>query len=202
MRADPTDIAASAFAGMPERVGCGRGVIATERNGLGIVRIAARRGQAAKAAELLRMQFGVEAANRPRSARMGEVAVAGIGPNTWIATREDAGNAFAESLRPLLGHCASMTDQSDAYVILRLAGPKVRDTLAKLIPIDFHPRSFQVSDVAQTVCGYMTVMLWRLRDTAEGDPAFDVWAARSLAVSLHHALAQGAAEFGFERYTA
>jgi sarcosine oxidase subunit gamma len=194
----------SVFAGLPTAVGSGRGVIVTERGGLGIARIAARRAQSAKVPELLRAQFGIDLPRGSRRASLGDVGIAGIGPETWLATRDDAGNAgnaFAESLRSLLGECASVTDQSDAYVILRLTGPKVRETLAKLLPIDIHPRSFQVSDVAQTVCGYMNVTVWRLEDTAQGDPTFEVWVGRSLAVSLHQAISHAAAEFGFVRET-
>lgn len=199
MSADPTGIETSAFAGLPTAVGGGRGVIATERDGLGIARIAARGGQAARVSELLRTQLGVEPPNGPRRASHGDFGIAGIGPGAWLATREGAGNAFAESVRSLLGDCASVADQSDACVILRLTGPNVRETLAKLIPLDIHPRSFKVSDVTQTVCGYMNVMLWRLEDSAQRDPVFEVWVGRSLAVSLHRAISHSAAEFGFVR---
>lgn len=199
MRADMTDITTSAFAALPTAVGNGRGVIAAERDGLGIARVAARTGQAAKVLELFRAQFGVGPPIASRCASGGDVRIAAVAPQTWLATRDDAGNAFAESLRSLLGDCASVSDQSDAYAILRLAGPKVRATLAKLVPIDIHPRSFQVSAVAQTICGYVNVILWRLEDTAQGDPAFEIWAGRSLAVSLHQAISHSAAEFGFMR---
>ncbi len=199
MGVDPIDIETSAFAGLPASLGHGRGVIAAERDGLGIARVAARRGQAKAVADLLRAQFGVEPPGAPRSSRAADVRIAGIGPETWFVTRERGGNAFADSVRSLLGGCASIADQSDAYVILRLAGPKVRETLAKVIPIDIHGRVFRVNDVAQTVCGYISVMLWRLEDTASGNPTFEIWAGRSFAVSLHRAISHGAAEFGFMR---
>ncbi|HVS75898.1 MAG TPA: sarcosine oxidase subunit gamma family protein [Steroidobacteraceae bacterium] len=199
MSADPTGIESGCFAGLPTAVGHGRGVIAAERDGLGIARLAARTARAARLAELFRGNFGIEPPHGPRRASLGEVAIAGIGPQTWLATCESAGNAFASSLRTLLGHCASVADQSDAYVILRLTGPKVRETLAKLVPIDIHPRSFHSGDVAQTVCGYVSVTLWRLEDTAGDEPAFEIWTGRSLAVSLHHAISHAAAEFGFVR---
>jgi sarcosine oxidase subunit gamma len=187
----------SAFTVLPTAVGSG--VIATERDGLGIARIAVRQGQSARLAQLFRASFGLEPPNGPRRAGDGEVGIAGVAPGTWLATRDGAGNAFAASLRQLLGDCASVSDQSDACVILRVTGPKVRDMLAKLIPIDVHPRSFRVSDVAQTLCGYVNVTLWRLEDTAEHDPVFEIWVARSLAASLHQAICHGAAEFGFVR---
>jgi len=199
MRADPSDSATSAFAGLPAAAGRGRGVIASEREGLGIARIAARRAQAPGLTELFEFHFGLEPPNAPRRAGRGDVAIAGIGPDTWIATRENAGHDFAQSLQSLLGHSASVVDQSDAYVMLRLAGPRVREAMAKLVPIDVHERSFRVGDVAQTVCGYINLMLWRLEDTAQSDPAFELWAARSLAVSLYQAICHSAAEFGFVR---
>ena len=202
MRADPTDITNCAFAGLPTAAGSGRGVIATERDGLGIARIVARGAHTASVAERVRTHFGLEPTNAPRRAYRANVAVAGIGPGTWLAIHDHAGNAFAESLRSLLGEVASVSDQSDAYAILRLTGPKVRETLAKLIPIDIHPRSFQVNDVAQTVCGYMNVIVWRVEDTVESDPAFEIWAGRSLARSLYQAISHGAAEFGFVRQSA
>jgi methylglutamate dehydrogenase subunit D len=201
MHADSTVIETSSFAGLPTAVGSGGGVLAAEHCGLGIARIVARRGQGASLAALFRGRFGVEPPNGPRRASHGEVAIAGVGPQTWLATRDGAGNGFADSLRPLLGDCAAVADQSDAYAILRLTGPRVRAALAKLIPIDIHPRSFHVNSVAQTLCGYVNVTLWRLEDAAQGDPVFEIWVGRSLAVSLHQAISHGAAEFGFVRQT-
>jgi methylglutamate dehydrogenase subunit D len=199
MHADPTVIETSPFAGLPAAVGSGSGVLATERDGLGIARIVARRGQDARLAELLRVSFGVEPPSGPRRASRGDVGIAGIGPQTWLATRDGAGNDFAESLRRLLADCASVSDQSDAHAILRLTGRRVRDALAKLTPLDIHPRRFQVNDVAQTICGYVNVMLLRLDDSAQSDPVFEIWVGRSFAISLHQAISHGAAEFGFVR---
>ncbi|MGH8319049.1 MAG: sarcosine oxidase subunit gamma [Steroidobacteraceae bacterium] len=199
MGADQMHIETSAFAGLPTAAGRGHGIIATERDALGIVRITARRAQMPNLAEILRANFGVDPPNALRRVSLGDVGIAAIAPHTWLATRENAGNAFAQSLQSLLGHCASVADQSDAYVILGLVGSRVREMLAKLVPIDIHPRQFQVNDLAQTICGYIGVILWRLEDSAEGDPVFELWAARSLAVSLHQAISNAAAEFGFVR---
>lgn len=184
MRADPTS-----------------GVIATERGGLGIARIEPGKGRTAEVTELLRASFGIAPANAPRCVSRGDVAIGGIAPNAWIAVHANGGNSFAESLQTLLGERAAVADQSDAHVILRLTGPKVRETLAKLVPIDVHPRSFQVDDIAQTVCGYMGVTLWRLEDSMHGEPTFEIWVGRSLAASLREAVRHSAAEFGCVRQT-
>jgi methylglutamate dehydrogenase subunit D len=200
MHADSTVIETSSFAGLPTAAGSGGGVLATERDGLGIARIVARKGQGVRLAELLRASFGVELPHGPTRVSHGDVGIAGIAPQTWLATRDGAGNGFAQSLRQSLVDCASVSDQSDAHAILRLTGPSVRAALAKLTPIDIHPRSFPVNSVAQTLCGYVNVTLWRLEDS-QGDPVFEIWAGRSLAVSLHQAISHGAVEFGFVRQT-
>jgi len=177
------------------------GVIATEREGLGIACIEPGRGRTAEVAEILRTNFGIAPPNAPRCVSRGDVTIGGIAPNAWIAVHTSAGNSFAESLRPLLGDRAAVADQSDAYSILRLTGPKVRETLAKLVPIDVHPRNFQVNDVAQTVCGYMSVTLWRLEDSMRGEPTFEIWVGRSLAGSLQEVIRHSAAGLGFVRQT-
>jgi heterotetrameric sarcosine oxidase gamma subunit len=177
------------------------GVIVTERDALGIARIEPGKDRAAEVAELLRANFGVAPPNAPRCVSRGDVTIGGIAPNTWMAVHANAGNAFAESLQPLLGDRAAVADQSDAYVILQLTGPKVRETLAKLVPIDVHPRSFQVNDLAQTVCGYMSVTLWRLEDSMQGEPTFEIWVGRSLAASLRQAIRHSAAGSGFAGQT-
>lgn len=199
MHVQPTGTTTSAFEGLPTAVGSGRGVIAGEIEGRAIARIAARRGQAARVSELIGRHFDLELPNAPRRASRGDFGIAGVSPGAWLATCDNAGNEFVQSLQSLLGDCASVADQSDAYGILRLSGPRVRATLAKLIPIDTHSRGFRVSEVAQTVCGYVNVILWRLNDTAQNEPAFEIWVGRSLAVSLHQAIAHCAAEFGFIR---
>jgi heterotetrameric sarcosine oxidase gamma subunit len=184
MRADPTS-----------------GVIVTERDGLGIARIEPGRGRTAEVLALLHAKLGIALPDGPRSVSHGDVTIGGISPNTWIAVHESAGNAFAESLEPLLSDRAAVADQSDAYVIFRLTGPRTRATLAKLVPIDVHPRNFRVNDIAQTVCGYIGVTLWRLEDGMQGEPTFEIWAGRSLAASLEQSIRHGAAEFGFVRRT-
>lgn len=202
MNAIPTGHAASAFAGLPTISGQGRGVIAVERDGLAIAQVAARRGQAARVMELLQAQFGIEPPDTSRCVRLGAVAIAGIGPQAWLVTGERCGDAFAANLHASLERCASVVDQSDAHAILGLSGPKVCDTLAKLVPVDIHARRFRVGDVAQTVCGHVNVMLWRHEDSRQGDRRFEIWVPRSLAASVYHAICRGAAEFGLVRQAA
>ena len=91
---------------------------------------------------------------------------------------------------------ASVSDQSSGYAILRLSGPMVRDTLAKILPIDLHERAFEPDRVASTTASHVGATLWRLADAVDGSPVFEIAVFRSLVGSFWHNLASSAAEFG------
>lgn len=175
--------------------GAGRGVVALDRDGLGLATVCVRQGRNAALAARVRERFGTELPRGPRRAAAGALAFAGIGPQTWLAMREEGGNAFAESLKEAIGDLASVSDQSDGYAVLRLTGPKLRETLAKMIPIDLHPRAFQPGDVVSTTASHIGATLWRLDDAA-GSPVIEIAVFRSLAADFWHALSDSAAEFG------
>lgn len=194
---DPAYDPVSGFAGLPTVAGTGSGVVATEREGLGIAHVTARNARTAALGQVIRERYRLDLPDGPRRVCNGEVAVAGIGPGSWLLTCENAGNAFAAGLREPLENHAAVVDLSDAYVVLRLTGPRLRETLAKLVPIDLHARSFKAGDVAQTVAEHMSVVLWRLEDSAPGEAAFELAAGRSYAHSLYRSVRDSAAEFGF-----
>ncbi len=187
----------SAFAGLPATAGGAGGLIATGRDGLGIACLTARNGQSAALERLFHERFGIALPRGPRRVRWHEVAAAGIAPESWWITCEDAANVLAESLRGAFAGHGSIVDLSDAYAMLRLAGPKVRESLARLVPLDLHERRFAPGDVAQTVAAHMSVTLWRLEAAQGSPPVFEICVARSLAHSLYAAIRDSALEFGF-----
>ena len=187
---------AAPFDGLLPVSATGCGVIAIDRDGLGLATVLVRKGRAGALSQRVRELFGIELPQGPRHVAGGDHAFAGTGPGAWLAIRESGGNAFASSLQDALHDLASVSDQSDGYAVLRLTGPKLRDTLAKIVPIDVHPRGFTPGDVASTVVSHMGVTLWRLQDSGDGSPVFELAVFRSLAVSLWHALSEAAAEFG------
>ena len=184
------------FANLPVKSGTGHGVIALDRDGLGLATVHVRQGRNAALAERVRECFGTELPQGPRRIAVGGLAFAGIGPQAWLAAREQGGNAFAESLKAAIGDLASVSDQSDGYAVLRLTGPKLRETLSKVVPIDLHPRAFEPGDVVSTLASHIGATLWRLDDAADGLPVIEVAVFRSLAADFWHALSDSAAEFG------
>jgi sarcosine oxidase subunit gamma len=177
------------------------GVAAMLRDGVGLATVLARRGASDALTQRVRERFGIDLPAGPHRAAASEVAFAGTGPGTWLALaeREDtrSGNDLAAKLTVDLAGLASVSDQSDGYALIRLTGDRVRDTLAKLVPIDVHPRTFEVGDVASTVASHIGVTLWRLPDESNSGAVFEVIMFRSLARSFWHALREAAAEYGF-----
>lgn len=171
-------------------------IAATERDGLGLATVLERRGRRAALVERVRERFGIELPRTPNRLVCGRIAFVSTGPGAWLATCEGAGNGFALSLREGLDDLASISDQSDGYAVLRVAGQFVRDALCKLVPIDLHPRVFGVGDVAATVAAHIPTILWRLQNDANGSAVFEIACYRSFSKSFRLALSASAAEFG------
>ena len=203
----------SPFANLPLISASGRGVVAVERDGLAIARIAARKDRLAALTSRVRERFGVELPQGPRRVETIGLAFVGVGVETWLAVAEGSStspetprapgnngrNNFAASLRDAIDDLATVSDQIGSYAGLRLQGPRVRDALAKFIPLDLHARVFDPGSVASTIASHIPVTLWRLADGSDGLPVFEIAAPRSYAGSFWHVVMESAAEFGFVR---
>lgn len=184
----------SAFAGIAATIGDGAGMVATDRDGIGLATVLARNGEATAIAERVRQRFGIALPAGPQRVAGNMVAFAGTGPDAWLATSE-RDDGLAAALAAALGDLASIADQSGGYAVIRLSGPKARDALAKGVTIDLHPRAFAPGAVAVTAAAHVGITLWRLADDADG-ATFEIVVARSLAGSFWHWLSASAAEFG------
>jgi sarcosine oxidase subunit gamma len=173
------------------------GVTAAVLDGFGLATVLARKGSSQTLAQRARERFGIDLPTAPTLSAASGVAFAGTGPGAWLAMADRGGNGFAAKLMTDLDGVASVSDQSDGYVLIRLTGARVRDALSKLVPIDLHPRAFKAGDVASTVASHIGVTLWRPADGPDAAHVFEVALFRSLARSFWHALADAAAEYGF-----
>jgi len=173
----------------------GPGLFVCERQGLGIATVIVRRGLNLALAERVRARVGLQMPSGLHRTTSGDWAFVGTGPGVWLATQERGGNNFAGVVREAAGDLASISDQSDSYVVLRLSGVRVRDTLCKLLPIDLHPGTFRVGDVAVTTDAHFTVTIWRLESCNGGDSTFDLAIPRSFSEAFCRALLEGAREW-------
>jgi heterotetrameric sarcosine oxidase gamma subunit len=194
--AESTLAVVAPFNGLAFPCAAGRGVAVADRDGMGLATVLVRNGQHAVLRQRVRERFGIELPHGPRRSACGAIAFAATGPGAWLATCEENNNSFAPSLKEAVGNAAAVADQSSGYAILRLTGPRLRDTLAKMMPLDLHERAFQTDSVASTIALYVGATLWRLADAADGSPVFEIAVFRSVAAGFWHGLVASAAEFG------
>lgn len=103
------------------------------------------------------------------------------GPRQWLVTSDVFKNdALTTELRRITGNLASVSDQSDGRALLRLSGSRVRDFLAKGLPIDLHPREFRKGHVAMSAIAHINVHIWQVDD----EPTYELALSRSYAHSF------------------
>ncbi len=169
------------------------GFVVEQRRELAIVSVIARIGKRAALSRRVLERFGIELPSGPKRSTDGGLAWAGIRGDCWIVTKEHADYGLCLSLSEGLTDLATVVEQSDGLEILRLAGPKIRDALSRMVPVDVHPRVFKVGDVATTIAAQIRVTLWRLDDLVDGAGAFEVVVPRSFMASFLRALSHAVA---------
>jgi heterotetrameric sarcosine oxidase gamma subunit len=124
--------------------------------------------------------INLPAANR--ASTTGTITAIWIGPRRWLLVGEGAG-------RLLAGSSAVLVDQSHGRTLIRVAGPRRRDVLGKGTGIDLE--RFEQGAAAVTLLGHVSVVLH-----AVAEDAVDVYAPRSLALTLWEWLFEASSEYG------
>lgn len=126
------------------------------------------------------------------------LTVLGIAPGHWWI--ESASSArSADDLQTMFEGSASVFDLTDSRVVFEVSGPRIRDALAKMLPIDLHPSVFRPGDVAVTIASHIGVTLWQTADAqTAGAPQYRLAVARSYFGSFWRGFVASAAEYGCE----
>ena len=169
------------------------GVTLMLRPNVTLAAVMARKGSMHALAETVRRGFALELPRTRRRVANGPVSFVWAGPGQWLATAEDVtGQEFEARVRQQLAGSASVADQSDGRTVLRINGPRARAALAKMLPVDLHPRAFAPGNAALTAAASIGVHIWQLDDT----PTYELAVFRSYAGSLWRWLIASAEEFG------
>lgn len=163
------------------------GIIITARE-RALASIEARRGQADRVSAAIAAAYDLDLPRTPRWTGAHGISFAWAGPGQWtaIATRPVAGDLARQ-----LAGIAAVTDQSDGWVLTEISGPRARDALAKLLPIDLDPAVLPTGAVALTRAGHIDL---RLRHLDAG--IYELAVFRSLGADLSAWLRSSALEFG------
>jgi methylglutamate dehydrogenase subunit D len=170
------------------------GLVVRECLGLRAASVIARRGQAQALVAAVSAAFGVVPPTLPVAISGRGATFVWAGPEQWLVEAPDGVADIEAWLAPALGSLASVSDQSDSRVVIEVSGPRVRDVLAKGVPIDLHPSCFCTGDVAVTVVGHVGVQIRQVSDA----PSYRLAVVHSYFGSFWHWLELSAAEFGCE----
>ena len=78
---------------------------------------------------------------------------------------------------------AYTTDQTDVWTSLQLDGPRSRDGLERICPLDLHPMAFAIDDAQRTTMEHLGTLIIRT-----GDDTYLLLSASSSAGSFLHAI--------------
>jgi heterotetrameric sarcosine oxidase gamma subunit len=117
-----------------------------------------------------------------------------IGPTRWLVVdRRDRLDGLTASLKRAASMGFAMTDLSQARTVLRIAGHKARDVLAKGCALDLHPGIFPVGSCAATSVSGLAALLIAVDDT----PTYDLYVPRTYGQYAWEWLCEAAAEYGY-----
>jgi sarcosine oxidase subunit gamma len=171
------------------------GVTLSERTDLGIVSMMARKDMGTALSAAVKAAFGADLPLTPRRVEAGGIAFVWTGPERWLAMVSDQTTQdLAQRLTPVCVGLASVAEQGDGRAIIRIAGPRARDVLAKILALDLHPRVFRTGDTAVTGAAHLEVQIWQLDDA----PSYEIALFRGFAGSFWHWLTESAAEYGYQ----
>ena len=159
----------------------------TERTDIALASVAVRRGKDSALADAASDLIGAPWPGTASCAGTGELRAFWTAPGQWIveapfATHED----IAAFLKARLGDTASVTEQTDGWVVLDITGPEVNALFRLLCPLDLE--SLPTGSAGRTLLHHMGCFVL-VRSAGE---TVTVIGARSSAGSLLHAVTTAA----------
>ncbi len=165
------------------------GVELAEAADLAIVSIAVPLGGAEALATALDQAYGagLAAPGGSTASPDGAVRFLGLAQDQMFAIFSHDGADAANLVADKLGQAGYTTLQSDNWVVLRLSGPRVREALERICPLDLAPSAFPPGRVARTVMEHLGVII-----LAEDKDSFLLLSASSSAASFRDTVAVSA----------
>ena len=131
-------------------------------------------------------------ATSPGTAKSDDLTALWMGPDRWWLVADGPVLPSVNELhQKLTAFNAAVVEVGDAFVTVKIAGPKSRDVLAKGCTIDLHPRAFKTGSVVQTNLAKAQIALYQLDETT-----YQIFARRSFAEYLWTWLEDAGIEYG------
>ncbi|MET0547258.1 MAG: sarcosine oxidase subunit gamma family protein [Caulobacterales bacterium] len=104
------------------------------------------------------------------------------GPETWLCLKDQGADGWAAELKAKVGDLASVTDQTGAYVRVRIEGALARAVLQKGVFLDLDPSAFGSGAAATAAVAHINVVFWR----PSAENAYELAVPRSYIGAFRH----------------
>ena len=170
------------------------GVTLSVRHPVSIVTVMVRKGKAKAFSATLKEACGLNTPTPGQSLSGKRAASHWCGADQfYVVAAGMAEGALYLELKESLAGLASCVDQSHGRVIIEIAGPRVRNVLAKGTPVDLHPSVFGPGQCAMTQMAHVGVHLAQV-----GANAFELSVFRGFSESFWEWLTEQSEEFGYQ----
>ena len=157
-----------------------------------IVSVIAAKGKTSALAATLKKDFGVALPGMGQSAAARGLTLVGVQPDSWLALQPGGAN-LAGRLEDKAGKLAMVTSLSHGRTLMRMAGPRARDVLAKGTAVDLHTAAFKPGMAAATQIGHVGVTI-----VCTGADSFDLITLSTFAAGFWEGLCELSLEWGYE----
>jgi sarcosine oxidase subunit gamma len=106
---------------------------------------------------------------------------------------EGRDGAFTQAVAARAAGLGYASEQSHGRQVIRVAGPRARDLMAKGCRLDLHPRVARPGFCAQTQIAQIGVLILQVDDA----PTYDLVLFAGFAEAFWHWLTEAAAEYGY-----
>lgn len=143
-------------------------------------------------AGIMRDSFGVALPCASTRTSNGEIDMIWQEPERWLVRVSPGADA---TIAAALGNRDDLlvVDFSHGIVLFEISGPRCRDMLARMVPLDLDTHVFGFDAAAATLLHHTDIWLWR-----RGENVFEIACERSFAEHLLHHLVDAARAHGVE----
>jgi len=145
-------------------------------------------GAAAALATRLDAAFGLAPAAPGCWTAAGALVCVWLGPDRWQIEHPGAPD-LARQLADAVGELGGVIEVTDARAVLCVTGTGSREVLARLLPLDLHPRAFGPGRAAASIAAHVSVYVRQI----DAAPTWQIACPRGYAESLAHAVASAGA---------
>jgi heterotetrameric sarcosine oxidase gamma subunit len=176
------------------------GLVMAELKDFELIQVMARRGQWGPVSQACTEAYGKPAPAKPQAVEANGALLIWSGPDQILVLSARGQRSSTERTRLAFAGMASLSEQSDGRSLIRIAGARARDMLAKVCSLDLHPAVFPAGTAAATSIDHTSVNLWRGEDgngvDRGGEAVFYLLVFATFAESLWHTLLDSGAEYG------